>query len=209
MILEDDAQFLPHFEPNLETVFNSVKDNTDIDVLYLHYSSKVKFETNVFSIFKTDIAESKRISYGSTVAYIITKQGAKKMLDFIEKTGMTNAIDTMMQNACDNVNIYYPTINLIKSEMVTLTNNIDSDIQLDNTSLSEGHMKLINKEFTLFYEIDIKNYEITLFPIEKDNWFSYKLLDLYINIPLEEKHKIDKHRFVNRFYLNDKLTLDL
>ena len=51
--------------------------------------------------------ESLLKSMGGTQGYLINKKGCQNMLDFIGRTGMTNAIDTMQQKAGDILNVYY------------------------------------------------------------------------------------------------------
>ena len=104
------------------------------------------------TIEKWSSVHSLMTSPGGTGGYIITKTGALKLLDFINKTGMTNCIDTMMQKSADSVNIYYPTPHLIYSEFYDGNNTVDTDIQFNGKSLSVPLYDRLQNEIKFYNE---------------------------------------------------------
>jgi GR25 family glycosyltransferase involved in LPS biosynthesis len=89
-------------------------------------------------------ATANRYFKGGTSCYFITKQGANKMLKYIDRVGMTNAIDTMMLKAADELTVSF----VLPSIVFDLHN--DTDIQSDfDTSLDVGEMG----NFRIFNEV--------------------------------------------------------
>jgi hypothetical protein len=91
---------------------------------------------------------------GGTFGYLISKKGARKLLDFINKTGMTNGIDTVQQKAADTLNIYYCTPHLVYSKCYFPGEEVDTDIQHDFKSLTIPYKERIEIE-RKFYNSDI------------------------------------------------------
>jgi len=77
---------------------------------------------------------SKRLYVGGTFGYIITRNGAKKILDYI-KNGIKHGIDYVMK-ITENINNYQVKSHLVLSDWVSSeTDTIDSDIQNDGACL--------------------------------------------------------------------------
>jgi len=72
------------------------------------------------------------------------------LLEFINKYGMTNGIDTMQQKAADELEIYYTDTHLIRSECFTGQNHPDSDIQYSYDSLTLSLEIRIKNEFSKY-----------------------------------------------------------
>ena len=122
-ILEDDIQFVPDFNNKLEHVKCQLNKNKDWDLIYLGHFCKKQYITNLTynkksypKIEKYNMQESFSKSMGGTIGYLISKKGANKLLDFINKYGMTNAIDTMQQKSADILNIFYCSTHLVYSK---------------------------------------------------------------------------------------------
>ena len=130
LILEDDVELQPNFKLKVVDLFDK-----KWDIVFLGHHKKNKETKSGFLSSK----ESFDNSWGGTFGYIINKQAAIQIIRFIDKFGMINAIDTMMQRACDKMNILYLDEQLVTSEMVDYNNpnrGVDSDIQYDKKSMA-------------------------------------------------------------------------
>lgn len=140
IIVEDDALLVPNFVEKLASQYKTLKDDWDILFFGHHIIDDYK-DNNTFSLTETGRAEkwnmyiSLQKSRGGTFGYMISKSGAQKMLSYICKTKMVNAIDTVMQKASNILNIYYSTVHLARSECYCDNFNTDTDIQKDYDSL--------------------------------------------------------------------------
>ena len=141
-ILEDDIEFVPDFKDKLIFCIQEL-EKTNWDMFYLgHHLWKQFIDDEVFSktlwpkIEQFDRFESLRRSIGGTIGYIINKKGAENLLNFINKTGMTNGIDTVQQKSADELNVYYAYPHLVYSECYRGDNNPDTDIQYNYDSLT-------------------------------------------------------------------------
>lgn len=141
-ILEDDIDFSPEFDKKLLHVYNQVKI-MKWDILYLgHHIYNEYLTDDLYNkekmpvIEKWDRVRSLTMSMGGTGGYVISKQGARRLLDFINKNGMTNGIDTVQQKSADDLNIFYSNPHLIYSECYRGDNSIDTDIQYNYDSLT-------------------------------------------------------------------------
>jgi GR25 family glycosyltransferase involved in LPS biosynthesis len=137
-IFEDDIEISSNFQNKFLNIMKQLK-SVDWDLVYLGHHERNKTENNLTSmpiIQKTNVYQSFKLSLGGTTGYLITKKGAQKLLDFISETGATNCIDTLQQKSSNILNVYYLNHNIIYSECVTNTNNIDTDIQYNHNSLS-------------------------------------------------------------------------
>ena len=88
-------------------------------------------------------------SMGGTGGYIVSRKGAEKMLDFINKTGSTNGIDTLIQKSANELNIYYPKPHLIFTDCYRGDSSIDTDIQFDH---SKDLVKTVDERLTIELE---------------------------------------------------------
>ena len=168
-ILEDDITIVPDFEKKFVYLFNLL-DKMDWDIVYLghhlhkDYKTEDAYDKKKFPIVeKWNTATSIKMSMGGTGGYIINKKGAQKMLEFINKYGMTNAIDTMHQKSADTLNVFYCYPHLIYSECYTPESNIDTDIQCNYKSLTLSMSDIIEDEKNFYGEmVDLLSYEKAL-----------------------------------------------
>ena len=231
-IFEDDITFTKNFIAKFKRCLNKIY-TTDWDLFYLGHHDRIKGRTEAeksninketeFTLVKTNPTESLQNSLGGAFAYIITKTGAQKLLDFIEKTGMTNAIDTMHQKFSNVLNVYYVKPSLVFSECLDHNSNIDTDIQKDYTSLSiEPHrqIELLQKQYSSNFitttnkniiDSQIKENKIICYhsdnleelKILKNKYiFSYIIANKYIIIS-----NTDRGDFYQRFKRNGKYDL--
>jgi len=163
-VLEDDVTFVPSFQEkflNLVSQLSTNQNFKDWDMCYLghhvwpqYVTDKTYNKTDLPTVEKWTAEQSLEKSIGGTGGYLITKNGARKLLDFINKFGMRNGIDTIQQKAANTLNIYYCIPHLIYSECWTHNNKADSDIQKDFSSLTIPlhHRLLKEKDFYLTLE---------------------------------------------------------
>ena len=151
IILEDDAELCEGFFEKLTSLL-STKDRP-WDLLYLGHYPRSPITSTVFTAVKKTGNESLQYSYGGTIGYIITKEGANKLLDFIEKVGMKNAIDTMQQRAADVMEVYYTEPLLVKGECFDQNKNVDSDIQKDGDCFTVNGMQRVQGHIQFYQSL--------------------------------------------------------
>jgi len=158
-ILEDDLTFVDNFTDKLNLCIRNL-EATDWDLLYLgHHLWKDYIDENSYNksldpiIKQYNRFESLKMSMGGTGGYLINKKGAEKLLEFINKHGMTNGIDTVQQKSADDLNVYYCYPHLIYSECFMGEENVDTDIQKDFSSLNLEFNDFVNKELSKYSEI--------------------------------------------------------
>jgi GR25 family glycosyltransferase involved in LPS biosynthesis len=162
IIFEDDATFAPNFYTKLRHVITTTTNDYDIIFLGHHlFDSRVEpdtFANNIFpAVERWSVGKSLSHSKGGTAGYVITPLGARKMLQFLQDNGMTNGIDTMMQKACDELNIYYCKTHLVYSECYASTNmdTVDTDIQRNYDSMRRSLKERQQAEADFFKDRDI------------------------------------------------------
>jgi hypothetical protein len=160
-ILEDDVEFTPDFKNKFNNIMKQV-NNWDLIFLGHHVRDINRQQDELLKdkmpvLTKRDAYWSFLNSLGGTGGYIISKIGAQKLLDFIDKNGgSSNGIDTLIQKSANVLDIYYPNPQLIFTECYRGDNNIDTDIQYDHSNdLVLSLEQRINMELE-FFKGDIK-----------------------------------------------------
>jgi GR25 family glycosyltransferase involved in LPS biosynthesis len=140
-ILEDDIMFTSDFSNKLNHVIRTLPDKWHL--CYLGHHIKPTFITDktydpvsLPIVEKWDSKRSLTESAGGTVGYLISKNGAYNLLNYINTIGMTNCIDTMQQKSADLLNVYYCLPHLVRSECFTFNQGADTDIQVAGRSLT-------------------------------------------------------------------------
>ena len=152
-IFEDDITFAPDFSNKLNTLLSC----TTWDIIYLGHHERVGRNLRSGAanqprpegdlvLEKWTSEESLQKSIGGTFGYLITKNGAKKLLHYISLNGMTNAIDTVQQKAITVMDTYYSNPPLVYSNYVSSTNKLDSDISYNYKSLTIPYAERIELE---------------------------------------------------------------
>ena len=150
-ILEDDLELVPGFKEKFDHVTSILPTGWDICFLGHHIWKQHRkpeyYDREAMpGLEKWDTATSMKISMGGTGGYLISKKGAMKMLEFINRVGMTNGIDTMMQKAADTLDVYYCKPHLIYSDCWTPESSPDTDIQHNFKSLTIPVNNRLRKE---------------------------------------------------------------
>jgi GR25 family glycosyltransferase involved in LPS biosynthesis len=197
LIFEDDVTFVDNFTEKLLHTLLLIKD-TDWDIVYLgHHLYPYHRDTDPYNkskfpvVERWDAATSLNKSIGGTFGYLISRKGAEKLLTFINRTGMTNGIDTCQQKAANELEVYYAHPHLVYSECVLPNTTVDSDIQYDFTSL------------TIPYEERVR--------LEKEYYGSYIERDTYLDLErsLDEIQLfVPNHQHVIFYTHTDALILD-
>lgn len=217
MVMEDDLYFNPKYDENKfeDTVEKCIDEmhKNDIDLLFIQYTKRNSVtHDDSFMIRIVNYNEAYDLSHGGTGCYIITKKGIEKLLEFINETSMTNAIDTMMQKSADVMKVGYVFPDYVILDMTD--KQIDTDIQFDFNSccgnedtktLISDEIKMLYTKFNMKYDID---YTITKFDTNNS---TYKLRDdIYVvvndynNLPDEFKkcRPTERLKFNGKYYLN-------
>jgi len=207
VIFEDDVVFLPHFEDDFSKVCNDTAVN-EYDIVFISHAEKHKsipnYQEKVY-ITRKNKQESFAMSYGGANAYIISRKGAQGMIDYIEKHRMGNAIDTMMQRACNDLKVGYTNRLLVNSDFALTKDVIDSNIQYDFSSLAKESDVL--KEEERMYLIEKGITQVEFGKKNPDAYLSYLYKDFWINISetfKEQCEQIKKERFEHAFYIVNK-----
>lgn len=157
-ILEDDIELVPDFDKKLIYIMTTCI-NKDWDIIYLgHHMWKHMQKPEYYNKHDTPVLEkwntktSIEMSVGGTTGYIISKRGAKRLLDFINIHSMTNGIDTIQQKSADTLDVYYCKPHLVYSQCCTDNNNTDTDIQKDYSSLSISIQDRVKTEIEYYKE---------------------------------------------------------
>ena len=141
LIFEDDITFGHKFEEQLKHVIKNAQSGWERIYLghhlYPQYQNDDCYNKDTIPVFQElSVSQSLQRSMGGMYAYLITKEGAKKLLEYISKTGMTNGIDTVQQKAISVMKTYYCFPHIVFSECVLPGKKIDSDIQYNYDSAS-------------------------------------------------------------------------
>lgn len=174
IILEDDVKFAPYFTMKLKHVFDQL-EGTNWDIIFLGHHLYDRYKTldsyhpdKLTTVEKWSVDRSLTESVGGTTGYVVNRNGALKMLAFIQRHGMTNGIDTMMQKMCDDLDVYYCKPHLIYSEYYNIHNmtSLDTDIQRNYDSLKRDIQTRLQDEVD-FYKSE--NVSVAICNEEKHN----------------------------------------
>jgi len=130
VIFEDDVQLVNNFNNKLIEGLNKI--TPEMDLIFLGYTMpnnildqnyQKYIDGQIVSLHKMD----KYNYHGGLYGYIISKNGAAKILNYINLNGIKRAIDGVVIDA--NINAYESQPFLVKSPSVQFQSNIDSDIQ--------------------------------------------------------------------------------
>jgi len=178
MVMEDDLYFAQDVLPSkFEDIVEESLEHMDkkgVDLLFLQYTPRNPNSISKEIVYKhVNAQQALQFSFGGTGCYIITKKGIEKMLEFINKNSMTNAIDTVMQKSADHLNVAY-----LEPLLVVLDMNKegDTDIQFNYDSCAKDTISLIKDEvkFLQNMNVDEKDYKISKF-YDSNCAYSYPL----------------------------------
>lgn len=142
LIIEDDITIDKSIKFKLNHINKKLTNYDNVDMLYLGYTyttqNKNLYDEKVSKYSNLSIVEYDiKLSIGGFFGYIITKNGAHKLIDFIEKNGIKHGIDYIPIKYGKEIGLkqYEVVPQLIRTEYVSNNNKVDSDIQYDHTRL--------------------------------------------------------------------------
>jgi len=181
LILEDDCVFNPYFIKAI----NLFKENGDFlskDILFLGYSMYEKNRQDFYNIYNNETTNiqisqlNKNLYIGGTFTYSINKNGARILLDYIEKNGIKHGIDYLIKINTDLV-CYECQPQLVFSEWNENGKKIDSDIQNIYDTINFSHD--ITSEFIFVPNVDQHDCDMY--------YNNSKNINEYMNIALSDK----------------------
>lgn len=131
LVLEDDIELTKGFKRRAEEIQNDMKEK---DVIFLSYSMFASKRKEVEDIYvdrgqPTHITALNRELYiGGTFAYSINKNGAQKLIDYIEANGINHGIDYLLKMVA-GLNCFECQPQLAITEWNEGGKQIDTDIQ--------------------------------------------------------------------------------
>lgn len=184
IIMEDDVVWVPNFRHKVECVVDSLKQQ-DWDILFIghhlypqHQTDKTRDLYRIPKCEKWSKSMSFTYSVGGTIGYIIKTSSATKILKYIQENGMTNAIDTMLQRMCDELDVYYCDTHLVYSEYVqsqglsqgqSQERQVDSDIQFNYDTMERDFQTRYDQDVLFYKSRNIQTIECRCKDDEKDH----------------------------------------
>ena len=134
IIMEDDASFCNNFSNKLRELLKV----RNYDLLFLGYHMSQDNRNNNKERYNTE-SDSVSVEFlktnlyiGGTHCYIITKEGASALVDFIDINGIKHGIDYLMAKVQKILPVHETVPHLSFADWVNTTeSNVDSDIQFD------------------------------------------------------------------------------
>jgi hypothetical protein len=150
VVLEDDVVLTHRFSSKLMQILSS-KVSNDFDVLFLHFNPYPPYRYNKLYLQYTPVEveiwpreRSIKENMGSGAAYLLTKQGAKQLLEHIDIHGVYNAIDWVMFKS--GIRTGYTSPMMAFAECVQ-SGSPDTDIQnvYNSVSISDWTLQELDK----------------------------------------------------------------
>lgn len=132
LIIEDDIQLINNFDIQLNSIIFKLGE-LDWEIILLGHHIPIKFKKYLFGINQDSNMKiqkfNKTMSLGGSFGYIINKNGAKKLIKYINNNSIKYAIDIILLKL-DLLKIFEVFPHLIYSKYVGSSINLDSDIQI-------------------------------------------------------------------------------
>jgi len=161
VIFEDDVTLSSNFTKRLDSLKNDMKT---CDYIHLGYhmtteNRKTHNDTYTNDNDKISVVPLKSELYiGGTFAYSINKNGARVLLDYIEKNGIKHGIDYVIK-ICKNLKNMEARPHIAFSEWYEVAGQeVDTDIQTDGTSLD---LDTVVDDFTFYQGLDYIGADLT------------------------------------------------
>ena len=132
IIFEDDFTLYEKFNIYFENTKKIMNDNLEkIDFLLLGYHPTIKIDNSKLKVNVTLKKLDNDKYIGGFFSYIITKCGAKKIMNYIETNGIKHGVDYLLK-IDSNLNCLELSPHIVYSDWVSnLNNSVDSNIQRD------------------------------------------------------------------------------
>jgi GR25 family glycosyltransferase involved in LPS biosynthesis len=157
-VFEDDVEFRDDFEKHLAEIMS--KFNTNYDLLFLGHpffdpsqQAQSWKDNSSWKLESWDYPSIVKNSMGAACGYLLTRDGARKLLGYIEKMGLVHAIDWAMRESCmEGVKVKFLYPHLVRSE-VFRHKLIDSDIQFEHNGIFVDLKQLVNQDIEQFSQL--------------------------------------------------------
>jgi GR25 family glycosyltransferase involved in LPS biosynthesis len=154
LIMEDDFTLCSEFKNKLNKLNKLFTDDDNkmvnyADFLFLGYTMFNKDRQKYKDIYDIESPTTKidklnkNLCIGGTFSYIITKNGANKIVDYIVKNGIKHGIDYVMK-IHDMLDSYETQPHLLTAEWDETGKTFDTDIQHDRDSIDFNYFIKIN-----------------------------------------------------------------
>ena len=178
IIFEDDIRvnegLLYKDNKGIDTVLNELMETfTNTDLVFLGYHMRSENRKAVAKVYDMPITNAtnitlheyeKHLYIGGFFSYVINKNGAKKMLEYINKNGVNHGIDYMITKVPE-LTIMETRPALIFSEWVENSDSlVDTDIQKDQIAIDFTKITAYNSEYVFVEgkdQIDNDSYRLT------------------------------------------------
>lgn len=130
LIFEDDVMLNADFTTRVKRVLKTLPNDAAM-VFLAHTPRRGVPPDNRSGLIKYTRDESFKYTIGGAMCYLVSARGAKTLLDYIDKHGMTNAIDTMMQLITNESATYYLLPTVLSEDPVSEDTNIQNDFSPD------------------------------------------------------------------------------
>ncbi len=144
VVLEDDVKLAPKFTEKLHYLLGTYT----FDLMFLHFNAypdgnrrdptfdPIAYERKQgYPQAETwDVKKSMLLNMGSGAGYILSRAGAKHMIQFVNKYGMPNAVDWVLMKQPE-LKIMYSNPKLVFADCWQNNNQIQSDIQTEYDSV--------------------------------------------------------------------------
>ncbi len=150
VILEDDVILAPKFNEKLLHLLTTYGQS--FELMFLHWNPYPDIQNRINHLFDHEgekptivdyelktvlptatewcVSKSIKLNMGSGAGYILTRKGAKHMLDWVNINGMPNAVDWVLMKQT-NMRIMYSKPKLVFADCWQNNQTVQSDIQLD------------------------------------------------------------------------------
>jgi GR25 family glycosyltransferase involved in LPS biosynthesis len=135
VIFEDDTSLVDHFDRRLDIVEDELADRyNEVDIVFLGYLPWQQYHAEMVS----DVEEGSALVpmrweryLGGLGSYVLTRRGARRLLELVERDGVTNGIDWfVLRHASELVGLECSPP-LTSAEHAMPGSEVDSDIQYD------------------------------------------------------------------------------
>lgn len=185
IVIEDDCELIENCKYIFNKFINDI-ETKDIIMFGYHHNNKelninnkehIKDKSKEFSLNDYRIVPiDKTIYYGGTHCYSITKEGAKKMLNYIKISGIKHGIDYLMvkiQKTCD---VYMCDPQIAYADFVgkvAATEFADTDIQYNHNSVHCHDEKCDIDDFIFIKGLDQIGFDIHSIQLTREEIIGY------------------------------------
>jgi GR25 family glycosyltransferase involved in LPS biosynthesis/glycosyltransferase involved in cell wall biosynthesis len=159
IIMEDDISLSPIFLSRINEWILNYK-NCSMEFTFFGYSmfsknrNKLVDDCNSNSIIKM----RRNLYIGGFFCYAITKSAAKKLVNYVNDNGITEAIDSLVK--CPSIEFYESIPHIAHTEWNENGKKIDTDIQTDFESVEIENDSIITENFIFLNNKDQIGYDI-------------------------------------------------